>query len=59
LQSLGITPDHLLALNRLPIHDHHKDPFDHLIIAQAVSEGMMLVTRDRNASLYPVQILSV
>jgi PIN domain nuclease of toxin-antitoxin system len=58
LQWLGITPDHLLALDRLPVRDQHRDPFDHLIIAQAISDGITLVTRDRNAALYPVPILA-
>ncbi|HEY4044274.1 MAG TPA: type II toxin-antitoxin system VapC family toxin [Rhodopila sp.] len=58
LQWLSITSDHLVALNRLPRREQHRDPFDHLIIAQAISEGMTLLTRDRNASLYSVQILS-
>ena len=58
LQWLGITPDHLLALDRLVVWEHHKDPFDHLIIAQAISEGITLMTRDRNAVHYPLRILS-
>jgi len=58
IQLLDITPQHLLVLNTLPVHQHHRDPFDHLIIAQAISEGMTLVTQDRNASLYSVRIMS-
>lgn len=58
LQLLGITPQHLHALNRLPFHAQHRDPFDHLIIAQAISEGMTLVTQDANAQLYPVQMMA-
>ena len=58
IQLLGVTPQHLVVLNHLPIHQHHRDPFDHLIIAQAISEGMTLVTQDQNAPLYPVQIMS-
>jgi PIN domain nuclease of toxin-antitoxin system len=57
LQWLGITEAHLLALDGLPVHQQHRDPFDHLIIAQAISEGMTLVTRDGNAVLYPVPLL--
>jgi PIN domain nuclease of toxin-antitoxin system len=56
IQLLGITPQHLMALDVLPFHQHHRDPFDHLIIAQSIAEGMTLVTRDRNAQLYPVRI---
>lgn len=56
MQLLGITPQHLHALTILPFREQHRDPFDHLIIAQAISEGMTLVTQDQNAPLYPVQI---
>jgi PIN domain nuclease of toxin-antitoxin system len=58
IQLLGVTTQHLHALNILPFHEQHRDPFDHLIIAQAISEGMTLVTQDQNAPLYPVQIIS-
>jgi PIN domain nuclease of toxin-antitoxin system len=58
LQLLGITPRHLTTLNSLPFHKQHRDPFDHLLIAQAVSEGMMLMTDDRHAALYPVGLLA-
>jgi PIN domain nuclease of toxin-antitoxin system len=57
LPLLGITSRHLIASNNLPFHGQHRDPFDHLIIAQAICEDMMLVTRDHNAPLYPVQIM--
>jgi hypothetical protein len=56
MQCLGLTQQHLHALNNLPFHERHRDPFDHLIIAQAVAEGMILVTQDRHAALYPVQV---
>jgi PIN domain nuclease of toxin-antitoxin system len=58
IQLLGMTPPHLIALNSLPFHEQHRDPFDHLIIAQAIAEGMTLVTRDQRAALYPVQTMS-
>lgn len=58
IQLLGVTPQHLLALNGLPPRELHRDPFDHLIIAQAISEGMVLVTQDRHAALYPVQVMA-
>jgi PIN domain nuclease of toxin-antitoxin system len=56
IQPLALTPQHLLALDALPFHDKHRDPFDHLIIAQAITEGMLLITQDRHASLYPVRV---
>ena len=58
MQWLGITPQHLQVLNSLPFHEQHRDPFDHLIIAQAIAEGMTLVTQDQNTSLYSVPLMS-
>jgi PIN domain nuclease of toxin-antitoxin system len=49
---LGIKTDHLLALEKLA--SHHKDPFDHLIIAQAKVEGARIITSDREMTLYGV-----
>lgn len=50
---LDIAIPHLRALAGLPMH--HRDPFDHLLIAQAVTEDALLVTEDRHAALYPVR----
>jgi PIN domain nuclease of toxin-antitoxin system len=57
LQLLDVLPRHLDALSNLPFYEQHRDPFDHLIIAQAMSEGMTLVTNE-NAPLYAVAIMS-
>jgi PIN domain nuclease of toxin-antitoxin system len=43
-------------LERLPFHKQHRDPFDRLLIAQAISEDMVFVTADQNAPLYQVRI---
>lgn len=37
--------------------DIHKDPFDRMLIAQAQSEGMLLVTADEAISKYPLRII--
>jgi PIN domain nuclease of toxin-antitoxin system len=58
MQLLGITPQHLHALDTLSFHDQHRDPFDHLLIAQAISEGMTLVTQDQHVTLYPVRFMA-
>lgn len=55
LQLLPIEYEHVLALNQLPFH--HKDPFDRLIIAQAIAEGFTLVSADSNFSAYAVKLL--
>jgi PIN domain nuclease of toxin-antitoxin system len=55
IQVLPITIEHVLALEALP--NHHKDPFDRLLVAQAVAEEVMLVTRDPLFSRYPVTVV--
>jgi PIN domain nuclease of toxin-antitoxin system len=52
-QLLNITPEHLLELERLPLH--HRDPFDRILIAAAISEKMEFVTDDRNIPQYSLQ----
>jgi PIN domain nuclease of toxin-antitoxin system len=49
---LPITIPHALAVRSLP--DYHRDPFDRMLIAQALHEGFRLVTRDQDIARYPV-----
>ncbi len=53
---LAISDAHLQTLMTLPVH--HRNPFDHLLIAQAVADGATLITSDRHAPRYAVQIQS-
>jgi len=46
---------HVLALDALPFH--HKDPFDRLLIAQSIEEGLTIVTADSQFSAYSVKSL--
>lgn len=57
IRLLELAPAHLTMLQSLPSFDQHRDPFDRLIIAQAIREEMVLVTYDQNAALYPVRVL--
>jgi PIN domain nuclease of toxin-antitoxin system len=50
---LAVQLDHSLAMLKLPLH--HRDPFDRLLIAQAMEEGLTLVTRDNAFSEYSVE----
>lgn len=52
---LPITLDHIDALSRLP--DLHRDPFDRLLIAQAIHENLTIVTGDEVIARYPVSVL--
>ena len=49
---LPITVAHALAVRLLPMH--HRDPFDRMLVAQAHTEGMTLVTRDPRVLEYTV-----
>ncbi len=54
LQLLSIRPDHTYVLDDLP--SHHKDPFDRIIVAQAMCERLSLLTHDAMISNYPVSV---
>ena len=50
---LSIRSAHISALAGIP--DFHKDPFDHMLIAQAAAEGLTLVTSDKQIHRYSVK----
>lgn len=54
-QLLPIEPRHCMVLGGLPLH--YRDPFDRLLVAQALREGLTLVTRDKDMSAYDVPII--
>lgn len=56
MQILPIALEHIDALATLPAH--HNDPFDRLLVAQAISESMTLVTMDTIIPRYPVATLN-
>jgi PIN domain nuclease of toxin-antitoxin system len=52
---LDITHRHALEVADLPLH--HLDPFDRLLIAQAKSEDLVLLTADQIFERYPVEVI--
>jgi PIN domain nuclease of toxin-antitoxin system len=54
-QSLTITLEHTYQLEGLPLY--HNDPFDRLLIAQALVENLIILTCDPEFSQYAVQTL--
>jgi PIN domain nuclease of toxin-antitoxin system len=50
LNVLSITGEHAARVARLPTH--HKDPFDRILIAQALTEPMILLTNDKALERY-------
>jgi PIN domain nuclease of toxin-antitoxin system len=55
IETLPVTLDHLLAFEKLPMH--HRDPFDRILIAQAVAEDWPIITSDRDFAKYPVRVI--
>ncbi len=55
-EPLPITVAHAYSAGTLP--RHHDDPFDRMLVAQAMAEGLTIVTRDERIARYPVPILS-
>jgi PIN domain nuclease of toxin-antitoxin system len=52
---VAVSPSHGVAAARLP--QHHSDPFDRMLVAQAQLEGLTLVTRDPVFDCYGVAVL--
>jgi len=55
LVELAVTMEHATHLQNLPLH--HRDPFDRLLIAQSMVEGIPLLTADRQLSAYPIKCI--
>ncbi|MGI8415266.1 MAG: type II toxin-antitoxin system VapC family toxin [Nakamurella sp.] len=55
VQILGLDAEHGMAVANLPMH--HRDPFDRLLIAQARSERLTIVTADRRIAAYDVPVV--
>lgn len=56
-RELPVTHAHAIAARRLP--PHHRDPFDRMLVAQAITEGLTLASRDGSIALYDVDVLKV
>jgi PIN domain nuclease of toxin-antitoxin system len=56
-EEFAVTGAHAVALDTLP--SLHKDPFDRLLVAQALVEGITLVTSDALVARYPAPVEKV
>ena len=54
-EQIRITAHHVLMVGALPMH--HKDPFDRILLAQSISEGVTLLTADRIMTKYPASVI--
>ena len=55
MQLLPIRYEHILQLESLP--HHHSDPFDRLLIAQALTESLPILTGDKAFQYYDVKLV--
>ena len=55
IKRLPISIDHMLALERLPMH--HRDPFDRMLIAQSMEEDWPIITADPMFKQYPIRVI--
>lgn len=53
IDSLPLDEAAVFQLARLP--DYHKDPFDRMIVCQAIASGLVILTPDPHISQYPVR----
>jgi PIN domain nuclease of toxin-antitoxin system len=54
---LDISADHAMFVEKLP--DHHADPFNRMLVAQALYEPMHLLTHDKIIAAYSDTIILV
>ncbi len=54
IETLPLDEASVLQLSRLP--EYHKDPFDRILICQAIAGGMSILTPDAHISRYPVRV---
>ena len=52
---LSIDLHHALTVESLP--QHHQDPFDRILIAQAIYEHLTIITRDRKFNVYEIDLI--
>ena len=56
-EQLQITAQHTLMTGTMPMI--HKDPFDRILLAQAITEGVSLLTADRIMAEYPAPVIFI
>ena len=55
VQWLPVEMQHCVELTKLPFH--HRDPFDRMLIAQALAEDLQLLSRDGRLSAYEIELI--
>ncbi len=58
IERLEIEDRHCLAMAGIAAVSGHRDPFDLMLVAQALTEGLTIVTSDRMLERYPIKVMS-
>jgi len=53
IEALALDEESVLQVTRLP--DHHRDPFDRMLVCQAIAHGLVILTPDPLIARYPVR----
>ena len=59
IEILNIENRHLITLSKLDYPEAHKDPFDHLLISQAITDKICLISADKKMKYYTTQGLEL
>ena len=54
IEIIHISKEYLIELSKLPFH--HDDPFDRLIIAQALASDLIIISKDKDFKKYKVNL---
>lgn len=52
IDTLPLSSYHTVFYDKIPLNENHRDPFDRILLAVAISEGMSLISIDEKFSLY-------
>ncbi|HEX4951649.1 MAG TPA: type II toxin-antitoxin system VapC family toxin [Blastocatellia bacterium] len=55
MQLLAISPQYIYNLSQLPLH--HNDPFDRMLLSQAITEGFSLLSQDSKFAAYGANVI--
>lgn len=55
VSNLALAESHVVTLSKLP--GFHRDPFDRMLVCQAIAEGLTILTPDEAVTQYPVRTL--
>jgi PIN domain nuclease of toxin-antitoxin system len=58
IERMGIEDRHCLVMANIMAVPGHRDPFDLMLVAQAMSDGLTIVSGDRKLKDYPVKVMA-